>query len=41
MHTGFWWGEIKEGEHLEDPRIYTRIILKCIFKKCVGGNILD
>jgi hypothetical protein len=33
MHTGFWWGELREEELLEDPRLYKRIILKCIFKK--------
>jgi len=19
VHTGFWWGNLREGEHLEDP----------------------
>jgi hypothetical protein len=30
-------GELREGEHLEHPRLYTRIILKRIFKKWDGG----
>jgi hypothetical protein len=33
MRTGFWWRDLREGEHLEDPRINARIILKYIFKK--------
>jgi hypothetical protein len=31
--TGFWWGNVREGGHLEDPGIDGRIILKCIFRK--------
>jgi hypothetical protein len=19
VHTGFWWGNLEEGDHLEDP----------------------
>jgi hypothetical protein len=37
VHTGYWWGELREGEHVEDPRSDTRIILKFIFKKWEGG----
>jgi hypothetical protein len=33
VHTGFWWGDLKEGDHLGDPRVDGRIILKRIFKK--------
>jgi hypothetical protein len=26
-HTGLWWGNLTEGDHLEDPGIDGRIIL--------------
>jgi len=35
LHTGFWWRNLRESDHLEDPSIDGRIISKRIFRK--GG----
>ena len=41
MHTGIWWTDLMEINHLEDLGVNRRIILKWIFKKqgeetCIG-----
>jgi hypothetical protein len=33
MHTGFWWGNLKGGDHLKYAFISGIIILKWILKK--------
>jgi hypothetical protein len=33
VHTGIWWGNIREIDHLEEPGLDGRIILRWIFKK--------
>jgi hypothetical protein len=41
VYTEFWWGNLREGGHLENPVIGERIILKWIFRKWDGGHGLD
>ena len=38
MHSGFWWENLSEVDHLEDPGIGGRIILKWIFRNWDGGG---
>jgi hypothetical protein len=38
VHTGFWPEALREGDHLEDPGVDGRIILKRIYKKNEMGG---
>ena len=38
MHKGFWWGNLREGGHLEDRGVNGKIILKGIFDKWDGRH---
>jgi hypothetical protein len=36
--TGFWWGNLRERDHLGDPGVDGRIIIRWIFRKWdLGG----
>ena len=38
VYTGFWWGNLRERDHLDDSGVDGRIILRWIFRKWdVGG----
>ena len=39
MYTGFWWGNLRERDHLEDPGMDGRIILRLIFRNWVVGGM--
>jgi len=38
VNTGFWRGNLRERDNLEDPGIIEKIILKWIIKKWHGGG---
>ena len=40
-YTGFWWGNLRERNDLEDPDIDGRIILRCIFRWWDARHGLD
>jgi hypothetical protein len=40
-YTEFWWGNLRGRNHLEDPGVDERIILRCIFRKWGGGQDWD
>jgi hypothetical protein len=37
VRRGFWWGDLREGDHLGDTGVDGRIILELIFKKWDGA----
>jgi len=33
VYTGFWWGNLRKRDHLENPGVDGRIILRWVFRK--------
>jgi len=40
-YKGFWWGNLWKRDHLEEPSVDGRIILRWIFRKWDVGYGLD
>ena len=38
-YTGFSWGNLRERDHLEDPSVDGRIVLRCIIKNWDVGAL--
>ena len=39
LHAGFWWGNLSEGDHLEDLGVDGGgVMLRFIFRKWDGGT---
>ena len=41
VHLGFWWGNGKERNHLEDIGVYEKMILKWILRNAMGMCVLN
>jgi hypothetical protein len=42
VYTGYWWGNLREIDHLKDPGVDGMIILRWIFRKWdCGGGCMD
>jgi len=41
VNVGFWWGEQRERDHLEDLDVDETRTVQWIFKKWDGGHELD
>jgi hypothetical protein len=37
VYTGFWWGNLRERDHFEDPGLDEIIILRSMFRKWEEG----
>jgi hypothetical protein len=46
VYTAVWWENLKEKDHLEDPGLDAKIVLRLIFRKwgvraCTGTNVVQ
>jgi len=41
VYAGFWWGNLKEKDNLDNPGLDGRIILRWIFRNLDGVDWID
>jgi hypothetical protein len=41
VHTGFWWGDLRERDNLEDQGVDGRLIIGWSFRRWYRGYGLD
>jgi hypothetical protein len=41
VHRGFWWGNLRERDHVENSTLDGKIILRRILRKWDEGHDLD
>jgi hypothetical protein len=41
VYTGFWWGNLRKTDHMKEPGVDGKTILRWIFRKWDGGHGLD
>jgi len=39
VHTGFWWGDLRERDHLEDPDVDVENIIKMYLQEVGWGDM--
>jgi hypothetical protein len=41
VYTGFWWRNLRERDHLEDPDVDGRVILRWLYTNGLWGYGVD
>ena len=38
-HAGFWWGNVRERDNVEDLGVYVKVISKWVLNRIGGGGL--